>query len=273
MAPGAPATHTKSRFRPSPGPSCVGGPCVQRPVFAGFSAIFSVCALAQLYLKTLCVFFLSPLPRGVRGGSGLFVYQGNLLFWAESGPTGKARESLFEVWPRAGRPRNVFWESGPGPAATEPGFCQNGAAASADTFLIKNVFCFAADQLKFALHPCESPRDACRRPRPVGWWRAWLWEKVVLRYTYSSLHRRQGATETIAWGCCRFPLTHPFLPQPGVGLRNHFGVAPQLGDSGGEPPMGPKGPHPTSTYATLLPSKLCNFGMCRNGRLGDSQLM
>ena len=150
------------------GPSCVGGPCVQRPVFAGFSAIFSVCALAQLYLKTLCVFFLSPLPRGVRGGSGLFVYQGNLLFWAESGPTGKARESLFEVWPRAGRPRNVFWESGPGPAATEPGFCQNGAAASADTFLIKNVFCFAADQLKFALHPCESPRDACRRPRPVG---------------------------------------------------------------------------------------------------------
>jgi hypothetical protein len=87
--------------------------------------------LAQLYLKTLCVFFLSPLPRGVRGGSGLFVYQGNLLFWAESGPSGKARESLFEVWPRAGRPRNVFWESGPGPAATEPGFCQNGAAASA----------------------------------------------------------------------------------------------------------------------------------------------
>ena len=151
--------------------------------------------------------------------------------------------------------------------------CQNGAAASADTFLIKMFFCFAADQLKFALHPCESPRDACRRPRPVGWWRAWLWEKVVLRYTYSSLHRRQGATETIAWGCCRFPLTHPFLPQPGVGLRNHFGVAPQLGDSGGEPPMGPKGPHPTSTYATLLPSKLCNFGMCRNGRLGDSQLM
>jgi hypothetical protein len=130
LAPGAPATHTKSRFRPSPGPSCVGG-CVQRPVFAGFSAIFSVCALAQLYLKTLCVFFLSPLPRGVRGGSGLFVYQGNLLFWAESGPSGKARESLFEVWPRAGRPRNVFWESGPGPAATEPGFCQNGAAASA----------------------------------------------------------------------------------------------------------------------------------------------
>jgi hypothetical protein len=53
------------------------------------------------------------------------------LFWAESGPSGKARESLFEVWPRAGRPRNVFWESGPGPAATEPGFCQNGAAASA----------------------------------------------------------------------------------------------------------------------------------------------
>jgi hypothetical protein len=90
------------------------------------------------------VFFLSPLPRGVRGGSGLFVYQGNLLFWAESGPTGKARESLFEVWPRAGRPRNVFLESGPGPAATEPGFCQNGAAASADTFLIKNVFLFCS---------------------------------------------------------------------------------------------------------------------------------
>ena len=188
---------------------------------------------------------------------------------------------------RPERPGRAFLKSGPGPAGPgmffgnlapgrpprSPDFAKMVRPPRRTHSSSKMFFCFAADQLKFALHPCESPRDACRRPRPVGWWLAWLWEKVVLRYTYSSLHRRQGATETIAWGCCRFPLTHPFLPQPGVGLRNHVGVAPQLGDSGGEPPMGPKGPHPTSTYATLLPSKLCNFGMCRNGRLGDSQLM